>query len=217
MIQDFYDCPVFYLPWTKEALTVHLYPPLTEEQLEEAENAEYIEKKEEENERKKSRGMDYLEKKKDLDSHLKSDSLHLDFDMGTDLVKPDVFTKQMYMRVFIRQVLELDKKFSDSVSRRPRLGTGYEDMSYKKSHGSSFYNELPIMKEERRIGAITPVSKKPIKSIYLTGIFTVDVTNFRPTGDLIKCFTAYADASVNCIVKASVIIHYYIEFNCIEW
>ena len=146
---------------------------------------------------------------------LKSESLHLDFDMGTDLVKPDVFTKQMYMRVFIRQVLELDKKFSDSVSRRPRLGTGYEDMSYKKSHGSSFYNELPIMKEERRIGATTPVSKKPIKSIYLKGIFIVDVTNFRPTGDLIKCFTAYADSSVNCIVKASVLL--IIKYHFIEW
>lgn len=142
MIQDYYDCPVFYLPWTKEALTVHLHAPLDETQMEEAESAEYIEKKE---------GVNTLSNA--------TDSMYLDFDMGTDLVKPDVFTKQMYMRVFIRHVLDLDKSLGVSFGSRSRLGTAYDDfMSSKKLRAPEGFAE-----EERRVVTSAPPSK-PVKS-----------------------------------------------------
>ena len=48
--------------------------------------------------------------------------MYLDFDMGTDLVKPDVFTKQMYMRSFLRQMFALDKTPS-----RTRGNTTFDD------------------------------------------------------------------------------------------
>lgn len=97
---------MFYLPWTKEALTVHLYSPLTDRQLEDAKNAEKQEK------------QDRLA----TAAAQGGESVYLDFDMGTDLVKPDVFTKQMYMRTFLRQMLTLDKTPS-----RTRGNTTFDD------------------------------------------------------------------------------------------
>ena len=68
---------MFYLPWTKEALTIHLYSPLDEQQMVDAELAEITEK---------------LEKQRNAEAPSPAaNSVYLDFDMGTDLVKPDVF------------------------------------------------------------------------------------------------------------------------------
>lgn len=106
LIQDYYDCPVFYLPWTKEALTVHLYAPLTDRQLEDAKNAEKQEKQD----------------RFAAAAPQGGESVYLDFDMGTDLVKPDVFTKQMYMRSFLRRCSALDKAPS-----RTRGNTTFDD------------------------------------------------------------------------------------------
>ena len=110
--------------------------------MEEAESAEYIEKKE---------GVNTLSNT--------TDSMYLDFDMGTDLVKPDVFTKQMYMRVFIRHVLDLDKSLGSSYGTRSRLGTGYEEFLNSKKRVESFYNQ-----EERRVVSPPSSPKKPVKS-----------------------------------------------------
>lgn len=183
---------MFYLPWTKEALTVHLHAPLDEAQMEDAESAEYIEKKE---------GLTPI-------SNTSGESMYLDFDMGTDLVKPDVFTKQMYMRVFIRHVLDLDKSLSVSMASRSRLGTAYDDLLSSKKRGNSVYGEM-VVKEERRVVSSPPQSKKPIKSIFFERVLRLDTTGYHPAGDMVKCFTAYADSSVNCLVKVPVALCYW--------
>ena len=133
LIQDYYDCPVFYLPWTREALTVHLHAPLDYAQLEEAENAEGIEKQE--RDRQERQDGDRRDK-----LGLLAAEATLDFDMGTDLVRPDVFTKQMYMRTFIRYELEADKASAAAIQRRVRLGTMAEDpLARSKSRSGPLY------------------------------------------------------------------------------
>lgn len=34
----------------------------------------------------------------------------------------------------------------------------------------------------------------------------LDTTGYHPAGDMVKCFTAYADSSVNCLVKVPVTV-----------
>ena len=139
------------MPWTREALTVHLYEPLSEQQMADAELAEAIERSEQ-----NSLGLR-------SETEQAADSVYLNFDMGTDLVKPDVFTKQMYMRVFIRQVFQLDKGYISLFESRVRLGTMYDDgtsVASKSRAGSvyskeaetdlPFYSEARIMKSIRR-------------------------------------------------------------------
>lgn len=122
---------------------MHLYEPLTEQQMADAELAEAIERSEQ-----NSLGL-----RSETDQ---ADSVYLNFDMGTDLVKPDVFTKQMYMRVFIRQVFQLDKGYISLFESRVRLGTMYEDGTSvaSKSRAGSVYSkeaetELPFYSEAR--------------------------------------------------------------------
>ena len=73
-----------------------------------------------------------------------TESMYLNFDMGTDLVKPDVFTKQMYMRVFIRQVFQLDKGYLSLFESRARMGTMYDDAATSvasKSRSNSLFEK----------------------------------------------------------------------------
>ena len=160
LIQDYYDCPIFYMPWTREALTVHLYEPLTEQQMADAELAEAIERSEQ-----NSLGLR-------SETEQAADSVYLNFDMGTDLVKPDVFTKQMYMRVFIRQVFQLDKGYISLFESRVRLGTMYDDGTSvaSKSRAGSVYSkeaetDLPFYSEAR---------------------IMKNVNNWNPRGELVK-------------------------------
>ena len=131
LVQDYYDCPIFYMPWTREALTVHLYEPLTEQQMADAELAEAIERRE----------QDLTGLRPEPEA---TESMYLNFDMGTDLVKPDVFTKQMYMRVFIRQVFQLDKGYMSLFESRTRMGTMYDDAATSvasKSRSNSLFEK----------------------------------------------------------------------------
>ena len=73
LVQDYYDCPIFYMPWTREALTVHLYEPLTEQQMADAELAEAIERRE----------QDLTGLRPEPEA---TESMYLNIDMGPDLV-----------------------------------------------------------------------------------------------------------------------------------
>ena len=148
LIQDYYDCPVFYLPWTKEALTIHLYSPLDEQQMVDAELAEITEK---------------LEKQRNAEAPSQAvNSVYLDFDMGTDLVKPDVFTKQMYMRTFLRQMIELDKSAVILYSSRIRGNTAFDDaVSRARSRASSGFT---AEKEESPKTPSSPIPLREVKS-----------------------------------------------------
>lgn len=148
LIQDYYDCPVFYLPWTKEALTIHLYSPLDEQQMVDAELAEITEK---------------LEKQRNAEAPSPAaNSVYLDFDMGTDLVKPDVFTKQMYMRTFLRQMIELDKSAVSVYSSRTRGNTAFDDAASRaRSRASSGFG---VEKEESPKTPSSPIPLREVKS-----------------------------------------------------
>lgn len=150
LVQDYYDCPIFYMPWTREALTVHLYEPLTEQQMADAELAEAIERRE----------QDLTGLRPEPEA---TESMYLNFDMGTDLVKPDVFTKQMYMRVFIRQVFQLDKGYMSLFESRARMGTMYDD-AVTSVASKSRSNSLFEKEEESRGSHITLGEARILKS-----------------------------------------------------
>lgn len=139
---------MFYLPWTKEALTIHLYSPLDEQQMVDAELAEITEK---------------LEKQRNAEvPSPAANSVYLDFDMGTDLVKPDVFTKQMYMRTFLRQMIELDKSAVSVYSSRTRGNTAFDDAASRaRSRASSGFG---VEKEESPKTPSSPIPLREVKS-----------------------------------------------------
>lgn len=156
LIQDYYDCPVFYLPWTRDALTVHLHPPLDYTQLEEAENAEGVEKQERDRQNGGRREK----------MNVMIAEATLDFDMGTDLVTPDVFTKQMYMRSFIRYELEADKASAAAIQRRVRIAMmGDDALSRTKSRAGSLYIPAGVGIDQRRPSFNQPIAtpEKPAR------------------------------------------------------
>lgn len=149
LVQDYYDCPIFYMPWTREALTVHLYEPLTEQQMADAELAEAIERRE----------QDLTGLRPEPEA---TESMYLNFDMGTDLVKPDVFTKQMYMRTFLRQMIELDKSAVSVYSSRTRGNTAFDDAASRaRSRASSGFG---VEKEESPKTPTSPIPLREVKS-----------------------------------------------------
>lgn len=91
-----------------------------------------------------------------------ANSVYLDFDMGTDLVKPDVFTKQMYMRTFLRQMIELDKSAVSVYSSRTRGNTAFDDAASRaRSRASSGFG---VEKEESPKTPTSPIPLREVKS-----------------------------------------------------
>ena len=197
LIQDYYDCPVFYLPWTRDALTVHLHPPLDYTQLEEAENAEGVEKQERDRQNGGRREK----------MNVMIAEATLDFDMGTDLVTPDVFTKQMYMRSFIRYELEADKASAAAIQRRVRLAMmGDDALNRTKSRAGSLYIPAGVGIDQRRPSINQPITspEKPTRR-YVPNIGKsydekrgswVDVNRYQPSGDLVRCVETESLTSV---------------------
>lgn len=132
-----------------------MHPPLDYTQLEEAENAEGVEKQERDRQNGGRREK----------MNVMIAEATLDFDMGTDLVTPDVFTKQMYMRSFIRYELEADKASAAAIQRRVRLSMmGDDPMSRTKSRAGSLYIPPGVGIDQRRPSFNQPITpEKPVR------------------------------------------------------
>ena len=122
LIQDYFNRPVFNIPWTKDALLVYLHSPLLDSQLKEAERAEATEFNES---RKRVKKMEEMLARKKME-----EDSYQEYEMGTELVAPDTFTKQVYMREFIWYTCYYD---TDALSMY--LG---EEVKPYRSRGSTY-------------------------------------------------------------------------------
>lgn len=128
LVQDYFNCPIYNIPWKKEALQVYLHSPLEETQLKDAQRAEATEYKES----FQRHNGDISEM---LTNKRRENELYQDYEMGTELTEPDTFTKQVYMREFIWYTCHYDNKAVEfyleptNFSLKPRSST-HHSISY---------------------------------------------------------------------------------------